>query len=239
MADNIQIKTGQITDDAVTADKVNLAAGAYDFSSGGVLSVTTQAASTNSVLAASTAYVDAAVGAGYSAGVGIAIAGGVITAKAAINAGITYAGSAAGDGAQVVLDATKSLSVDSNGIAVEVLTAGGIAHSGSAGLSLRLGGMMQIASGVLELKDDKVTLAKMKWSPKYEEFTAQTGTTITVAGSIPVGYELTTVVYKNGLRLSYDADPSTNNEYKALGTTITFGAVCDTADLIQIQYVKE
>lgn len=98
MASPIQFIREQIADAAIDPSKIDLSAGAYNFSGGSaVVSVATQSAGDNSIKAASTAYVDAAVVASdIDAGAGILSTGSgpeVFSVDITIGAsGLTFSG---------------------------------------------------------------------------------------------------------------------------------------------------
>ena len=162
MATPIQFITEQIKDDAITADKIDLGNGTYDFASGSaILQATTQDQSDDSTKAATTAYVRAAVSAiSLSEGAGIDITANKVNVDIDLgSAGLTFSGT--GDARKLALAISESTPrgmglnadgfleiarTDANGLEiagdgnlqVKVKTAGGITRDGTNGLALVL-----------------------------------------------------------------------------------------------------
>ena len=138
MATPIQFITEQIANDAITADKVDLANGTYNFASGAVLQATTQSQEDGSTKVATTSYVDTAISnAAISEGPGIDVTGNKISADISLGtAGLTF--SATGDAGklQVALNPSDPSGMEINasgflGVALEANGAGGIEFVGS------------------------------------------------------------------------------------------------------------
>ncbi len=162
-------------------------------------------------------------------------AGGGVAVKFDANYGISLD---ATNGLRIDLAANKGLVFDSGDIAVQLDAAGAIDFSSGALKAQVDDATIEISSNALQVKDDSLSLSKMSWRPSYEEFTSQSGTTITLAQSVLAVFTPSVKVYRNGQRLqAKESSPSGNTEYTVSGSTVTFGSALDSADLIQVDYI--
>ena len=162
-------------------------------------------------------------------------AGGGVAVKFDANYGISLDGT---DGLRIDLAASKGLAFESGDIAVQLDAAGAIDFASGALKAQVDDSTIEIASNALQVKDNSLGLDKMSWRPTYEEFSSQSGTTITLTNTPDANFIEGVKIYRNGQRLrGVESSPSDNTEYTVSGATVTFGAALESDDLIQADYI--
>jgi len=210
------------------AAKINTAAG-LEFGASGAIQAKLKAAS----------------GLGFESGTGnleakIDTAKGVVFSSGAIavNLDTSYGLDFSSGAIRVILASAKGLSFDASGDLQTDL--GGALDYNSGAIEVQVdNSTIEIDSNNLQVKDNSLGLAKQSWRPVYEEFTGQSGTSVSLTHAVNANFLEGVCVFRNGQRLRANPSPSDNTEYSvAANGTITFGAALESDDLIQVDYIK-